>query len=157
MKAGTNRKTSTTILLALAVASIAVAGAVARPSQQVAAPDTLAQIQHPRSVPDFDTYGFVQPTGVDEMHAREAMAVGAGFAWTSAAIGGGFVLGLCLVAAAAAMRSIRSGTESVTTSSGPQDRELDLSASSQSPLTGETDLRDKAVARGGRGKQGEET
>jgi hypothetical protein len=103
MKARTHKKTLTTILLALVVASIALPGAVARPSQQVAVPGALAEIQHPGSVSDFDTYDFVQPTGVYETAARQETSAGSGFAWGSAGVGGGFVLGLCLLAAAARM------------------------------------------------------
>jgi hypothetical protein len=102
MKACTT-KTFTTILLALVVAAIAVPGAAARPSQQVALPGSLAQIQHPGSVSDFDTYDFVQPTGVYETPSRETTSAGTGFAWSAAMVGGAFVLGLCLVSAGAGM------------------------------------------------------
>jgi hypothetical protein len=103
MKARIHTKTLTTILLALVVASIAVPSAAARSSQQPAIREGLAQIQHPGSVSDFDTYDFVQPTGVYETPSRQETSAGTGFAWSSAAVGGGFVLGLCLVAGAAGM------------------------------------------------------
>ena len=97
-----NARASKTILLALVVAAIAVPGAVARLPEHPKVPASLAYIQDPGSVSDFDTYDFVEPTGVYEP-VRQPTAVAptaGGFAWRDAAIGGGFVMGVCLLAAA---------------------------------------------------------
>jgi hypothetical protein len=124
MKAHTHKKTFVTILLALVVAVIAVPGALAGPkkitvpaalshiqhpgwvsvssTQTATVPASLARIQEPGGASDFDTYNFVQPTGVYESVLRQPTSAGAaaaGFAWRDAAIGGAFVLGLALLAA----------------------------------------------------------
>src|SRR5262245_50509406 len=102
MKARTHKKTLMMILLALVVASIVVTGSSAGSPQHGAVPASLAQIQQPGGVSDFDTYNFVEPTGVYESVLRQPTSAGAataGFAWRDAAIGGSFVFGLGLLAA----------------------------------------------------------
>src|SRR5262245_46359826 len=101
MEGRIHNNTLTTILMALVVAAIAVPGAGAGSPQQPAVPASLAQIQHPGGVSDFDTYDFVQPTGVYETWRQptSAGATAAGFAWRDAAIGGIFMVGLGLLAA----------------------------------------------------------
>jgi hypothetical protein len=101
MKGHIYTQTLAVIVLALALATVALPSAGANTSQ--ALPSALAHIQEPGSVSDFDTYSFQEPTGVYDVGLREptgaAAAAGGGFGWSDAAVGGGFVLGLCLLAA----------------------------------------------------------
>jgi hypothetical protein len=97
-----SKKAFSAILVALAVAAFAAPGVGAARTNPGAIPSSLAQIQEPGSVSDFDTYSFVEPTGVYDVGVRyptSARATGGGFAWGDAAVGGTFVLGLCLLGA----------------------------------------------------------
>jgi hypothetical protein len=127
MKARTITRTFSALALVLAVAAVAATSAAAGPkkiaipaalshiqhpgmvsagsTQTATVPADLARIQHPGGVSDFDTYDFVQPTGVYDIGIREPQSAGsgAGFAWGAASVGGALVLGLVLVMSGAAM------------------------------------------------------